>query len=53
MDRRLAKDFQDLLVWQKAHQFVLSMYRLELMSQLGEVSKILEAYTSSILDTGS
>lgn len=23
-----AKSFQDLLVWQKAHQFVLSVYRL-------------------------
>ena len=26
MDRTLAKDFQDLPVWQKAHQFVLSVY---------------------------
>ena len=23
-----AKDFQDLIVWQKSHQFVLSTYRL-------------------------
>ncbi len=122
MKRRLAKDFQDLIVWQKAHQFVLSIYRLsdnfpknemygltsqfrraavsipaniaegfkkktnpdkakymniaqgsaeecryylilakdlgyvdtlQLMSQLEEVSKLLEAYTSSILDSGS
>lgn len=121
MDRRPARDFQDLIVWQKSHQFVLSMYRLsdsfpknetygltsqcrraaisipaniaegfkkkgkpdkarymniaqgsveecryyliltkdpgygdtsELMTQLEEVSKILEAYTSSILDNG-
>jgi len=28
MKREPAKDFQDLIVWQKAHQFVLSMYRL-------------------------
>src|SRR5215210_2774882 len=26
MDRTVAKNFQDLLVWQKAHQFVLSVY---------------------------
>ena len=28
MKRNPAKDFQDLIVWQKAHQFVLSTYRL-------------------------
>jgi four helix bundle protein len=27
MKRQPAKDFQDLIVWQKAHQFVLSIYR--------------------------
>jgi four helix bundle protein len=27
MDRPPARTFQDLLVWQKAHQFVLSVYR--------------------------
>ena len=27
MNRTPAKSFQDLLVWQKAHQFVLSTYR--------------------------
>jgi four helix bundle protein len=26
MKRRPAKVFQDLILWQKAHQFVLSMY---------------------------
>jgi four helix bundle protein len=26
MEREAAKDFRDLLVWQKAHQFVLSVY---------------------------
>jgi len=117
-----AKDFQDLIVWQKAHQLVLSMYRFsnnfppkemygltsqtrravlsvpaniaegfkkktkpdkvkymniaqgsleecryylilakdlgygdtsQLMPQLEEVSKLLEAYTASILNSGS
>ncbi len=28
MKRKPAKDFQDLIMWQKAHQFVLSTYRL-------------------------
>jgi len=28
MKRQPAKSFQDLIVWQKAHQFVLSIYRL-------------------------
>jgi len=27
MKRQPAKDFQDLIVWQKAHQLVLSIYR--------------------------
>lgn len=27
MNRQPAKRFQDLIVWQKAHQFVLSVYR--------------------------
>jgi four helix bundle protein len=27
MKRQPAKDFQDLIVWQRAHQFVLSVYR--------------------------
>jgi four helix bundle protein len=122
MKREPAKHFQDLLVWQKAHQFVLSSYdlsasfsskemygltsqlrraaiaipaniaegfkkktrpdkarymniaqasleecryylilakdlgygdTLRLMTHLEEVSKLLEAYTSSILDSGS
>ena len=122
MERRPAKVFQDLIVWQKAHQFVLSMYNFSqnfpktetygltsqirraaisipaniaegfkkktkpdkikymniaqgsleecryylilsrdldygdtslLISQLEEVSKLLEVYTSSILNSGS
>ena len=28
VERRVAKNFQDLIVWQKAHQFVLSVYSL-------------------------
>ena len=28
MDREAAKNFQELIVWQKAHQFVLAVYRL-------------------------
>jgi four helix bundle protein len=28
MQRTPAKTFEDLIVWQKAHQFVLSVYRL-------------------------
>lgn len=27
MERRPAKSFQDLIIWQKAHEFVLSLYR--------------------------
>ncbi len=27
MKREKAKQFQDLIVWQKAHQFVLSVYK--------------------------
>ena len=122
MERRPAKNFRDLIVWQKAHQFVLSVYSISnnfpktemyglisqirraavsvpaniaegfkkktkpdkikymniaqgsleecryylilakdlgysdtslLMSQLEEVSKLLEAYTASILDSVS
>lgn len=28
MERNTAKTFKDLIVWQKAHQFVLAIYRL-------------------------
>jgi four helix bundle protein len=28
MERKPAKNFMDLIVWQKAHQFVVSAYRL-------------------------
>ena len=36
-----AKTFEDLLVWQKAHQFVV------------EVGKLLEAYSHAILNSDS
>ncbi len=39
MKRERAKQFQDLIVWQKAHQ-------------LEEISKLLEAYSKAILDSG-
>jgi four helix bundle protein len=26
MERKAAKEFQDLIVWQKAHEFVMSLY---------------------------
>lgn len=59
MKRPAAKSFQDLIVWQKAHQFVLSAYRQSenfpkketygLISQLEEVSKLLDSYSNAIL----
>ena len=42
-----AKTFEDLVIWQKAHQFVLAVYRLV------EVSKLLEAYSLAILNSDS
>ncbi len=30
MERKAAKNFQDLIVWQKAHEFILSMYKFSL-----------------------
>src|SRR6266508_640224 len=104
MPRAPARGFQDLIVWQKAHQFVLSAYRFsegfpkselygltsqlrraavsipaniaqgsleearyylilasdleyglshELLAQLEEVSKLLEAYSTAILTPDS
>jgi len=49
MNRRPAKKFQDLILTKDLGYGDTS----ELMSQLGEVSKILEAFTSSILNSGS
>jgi len=49
MNRRPAKNFQDLILTKDLGYGDTS----ELMPQLEEVSKILEAYTTSILDTDS
>ena len=49
MNKRPANIFQDLILTKDLGYGDTS----ELMSQLEEVSKILEAYTSSILDTDS
>jgi|LAHU01.1.fsa_nt_gb hypothetical protein len=59
--RMPAATFEDLVVWQKAHQFVLSAYRLSRSSpnlnptarSRNEVSKLLESYSRSIPDSGS
>ena len=70
-----AQTFEDLIVWQKAHRFVLAVYRMSqtfprselygLSSQfrradvsqaallLEEVSKLLDAYYRSILNSNS
>ena len=37
MKREKAKTFQDLIVWQKAHQFVLSVYRVTKQSPKEEM----------------
>jgi len=37
MMRQPAKEFQDLIVWQKAHQFVLSVYRFSGLFPKNEV----------------
>ena len=84
MNRNTAKTFEDLIVWQKAHAFVLSIYsfsgtfpkheifgltsqfrraavsipaniaegfRKKINALLEEVSKMLSAYLSSLLNT--
>ena len=45
MKRSPAKHFQDLIVWQKAHQSVLSV-----LKQHEEVSKLFESYLCSLLN---
>ena len=49
MNRRPGKNFQDLILTKDLGYGDTS----ELMSQLEEVSKILESYTSSILNSDS
>ena len=50
MKRQLSKTFQDLLVWQKSHQFVLSVYRYSesfpKVEQFGLVSQFRRAAVS-------
>ncbi len=41
MQRPPAKSFRDLEVWQKAHEFVLGVYRL--------TARLLAAYSRSLL----
>jgi hypothetical protein len=55
MQRQPAKRFEDLVVWQRAHQLVLGVYRYsasfpksELYRQLVEVARLLEALARSI-----
>jgi hypothetical protein len=52
MERKKASTFQDLIVWQKAHQFVLEVYRSTRQFPKEEVSKLLDAYAKSILASG-
>jgi four helix bundle protein len=63
MNRESAQSFQDLIVWQKAHEFVLAVYRCsnrfpktesyELTSQLEEVSKLISSYIKRIQERNS
>ena len=55
MKRRPAKNFQDLcyLILAKDLGYGNIPMTSGLMSQLEQVSKLLEAYTTSILDSGS
>jgi len=58
-----ARTFEDLVVWQKTHQFVPGVYRLSrifprsetygLRTVLVEVSRLLEAYSQAILNSDS
>lgn len=48
--RELARTFEDLLVWQKAHLFVLVLYRL--LRQQHQPSPLFRFYTCK-LDTSS
>ena len=52
--RKPAKSFQDLLVWQEEHRFVLAAYSLtKSFPKSEEISKLLDAYSRSILTPGS
>ena len=55
--RKPAKSFQDLLVWQKAHQFVLDDLgfgsAFELSPKAEEITKLLDTYSRCILTPDS
>ena len=50
MDRKPAKSYQDLIVWQKAHQLVLNVYRVTerfpLEERYGLISQMRRSATS-------
>jgi four helix bundle protein len=52
-----AKSFEDLMVWPKAHQFVLAVYRLTRSFPKSESiafrSQLLAAYSKAILNSDS
>ena len=50
-----SKSFEDVILWQKAHKFVLSIYKMtadfpksELIEELKEVGKMLNSYMIAI-----
>ncbi len=47
MKREKAKQFQDLIVWQKAHQFVLGVYK-----HSKNFLKVGDLTSKAILDSG-
>ena len=55
--REPARSFEDLIVWQKSHMFVLSTHDLgycktdKLREDLDEISRMLRGYHNSIIDS--
>jgi hypothetical protein len=44
-----SQSFRDVLVWQKAHAFVLAVYRCtEIFPSLEEVSRLLQGYINGL-----
>lgn len=57
-ERQAARTFRDLVVWRKAHEFVLAEdlrygQTRELMNSLEEVSRLLNSYAKAILTSDS
>ena len=55
MNRTPARTFQDLIVWQKAHQFVLAVDRVTdkfPKPEFAGMTSQLDAYPSAILNSG-